>query len=50
MILAVIAKAVNISEVGKVYSSRDWQDDGPFAYTCLQMWEKSVIDDWMTKA
>lgn len=42
----MITKAVNIAEVGKVYTARDWQEDGPFAYTCWQMWEKSDIEDW----
>lgn len=45
----MIAKAVNIAEVGKVYTARDWQEDGPFAYTCWQMWEKSEIEDWKTQ-
>lgn len=42
----LINKSVVFGEGGKIYTSRDWQDDGPFVYTCWQMWEKSEIEDW----
>lgn len=42
----MIAKTVNLGEVGKVYGARDWQDDGPFSWICYNQWLKSELEDW----
>lgn len=37
----------NIVELGEVYTEEDWEDVGPFAYTCSMMYKDSSIEDWI---
>ncbi len=36
----------NIEELGAVYTSDDWGDDGPFQYACSMQFPNTDVDDW----
>lgn len=45
--LRVIKAGVEGSELGRVYTSKDWADVGPFAYACDRQYPESAMEDWL---
>ncbi len=44
--LEIVKAGVTIDELGEVYSSRDWEDLGPFVYSCMLQYPGTLPEDW----
>lgn len=37
---------LNLNELGKVYTEKDWGEAGPFAYACSRLIPRTKVEDW----